>query len=227
MDYGSGKCLVFLHGWGGEIASFRALADKLSERFRVILIDLYGFGKTPHPDHPLTIEDYARGVRGVLDRAEVTDCVPVGHSFGGRIAMRLAANDPIVSGVVLLDSAGVIPRRGLRYYGKVALYKIGKKLKLASLPKGSADYAALSGVMKKTFVNVVNESSEPDAMKIRVPTLLIWGSEDEDTPLYMCRRLKKRISDSECIVIEGAGHFAYLEHPEYVRRVLTAFREGI
>ena len=141
--------------------------------------------------------------------------------------MRLAANDPIVSGVVLLDSAGVIPRRGLRYYGKVALYKIGKKLKLTSLPKGSADYAALSGVMKKTFVNVVNESSEPDAMKIRVPTLLIWGSEDEDTPLYMCRRLKKRISDSECIVIEGAGHFAYLEHPEYVRRVLTAFREGI
>ena len=151
----------------------------------------------------------------------------IGHSFGGRIAMRLATISPDVAGLILLDSAGVKPHRGVRYYAKVISYKIGKKLGLSRLPKGSTDYAALGGSMRKTFVNIVNECSEKDAKKISVPTLLVWGSEDADTPLYMCRRLHRLIRDSEEIVIEGAGHFAYLEYAPYVCRIIRAFGERI
>ncbi len=215
-----------MHGWGGEIASFKPLADKLSHNFRVILPDMYGFGKTPHPAHPLTLDDYAEGVRELLRERRVDDAVLVGHSFGGRVAMRVAARDVGVSGVVLVDSAGIVPKRGLVYYLKVAAYKLGKKLRLKRLPKGSADYAALSGVMKKTFVNVVNESSENDARHITVPTLLLWGRKDKDTPLYMCKKLNKLIRDSECVMLEG-GHFAYLSEAERVCRILAAFRERV
>ena len=187
---------------------------------------MYGFGKTPHPACPLTIADYARGVRELLSDISAEDVVLVGHSFGGRVAMRIAACDPRVKGVVLIDSAGIIPRRGPFYYLKVWSYKTAKKLRFRKLPKGSADYAALTGAMKRTFVNVVNESSENDASAIAVPTLLLWGRSDRDTPLYMCKKLKKLIRDSESIVMAG-GHFAYLAHTDTVCRIVRAFRERV
>ena len=215
-----------MHGWGGNISSFRFLAEPLSEEYRVLLPDLYGFGETPHPPHPLTIGDYAEGVSDLMTSLSIDECVLVGHSFGGRIAMRLASHDPRISGVVLIDSAGILPRRGIAYYLKVGWYKIGKKLRFRRLPKGSSDYAVLSGVMRKTFVNVVNESSERDARAITVPTLLIWGRSDKDTPIYMCKTLNRLIRGSECVLIEG-GHFAYLEHPMLMYRVLRAYRERI
>ena len=227
MDQGEGKCLVFLHGWGGEIASFQGLADRLFFRFRTILIDLYGFGKTPHPSHPLSLSDYADGVRRLLLDLGVEECVLIGHSFGGRVAMRIAAFDPRVTGLVLIDSAGVLPHRGVKYHCKVAAYKIAKKLRLKKLPQGSEDYRRLSGAMKETFVNVVNESSEKDALAIAVPTLLVWGDQDKDTPFYMCRRLNKLISGSECVVMKGCGHFSYLERPDFVCRVIRAFCERV
>lgn len=218
-----------MHGWGGEIASFQGLADRLSSEFRVILIDLYGFGKTPHPAFPLTIGDYAAGVSALLDEIQAEKVVLVGHSFGGRIAMRLAAGKTKTKadGVVLIDSAGVPPRRGVKYHLKVASYKIAKRLKLKKLPQGSKDYRQLSDVMKRTFVNVVNESSEKDARGIIAPTLLIWGAEDKDTPLYMCRKLKKLIKGSQKIVLERCGHFCYLQKPDFVYRVIRAFRRSV
>ena len=227
MDHGKGKCLVFLHGWGGEIASFQGLADRLFSEFRVVLIDLYGFGKTPHPPFALTVGGYAAGVRELLGELGVENAVLVGHSFGGRVAMRLAANDRNFAGVVLIDSAGILPRRGIKYRLRVAAYKIAKRLKLKTLPKGSEDYRKLSGVMKQTFLNVVNESSEKDACSISAPTLLLWGSRDKETPLYMCRRLNKLIKGSECVVMEGCGHFAYLEKADLTYRILRAFRRRV
>ena len=196
-------------------------------RFRVTLIDLYGFGKTPHPDYPLRIEDYAQGVWNLIEETGGGEVILVGHSFGGRIAMRLAAEKQSVIGVVLIDSAGVVPRRGLLYYSRVVCYKLAKKVGLSKLPQGSRDFAALSGAIRGTFINVVNENSLPDAKKIVAPTLLIWGSEDKDTPLYMCRKLHKNIADCEEVVFEGAGHFSYLECPDRSYLLVKAFAEGV
>ena len=202
------------------------IAERLSSLNHVVVPDLYGFGSTPHPEKPLTLEDYAEGVRNLLSRLSVKECVVVGHSFGGRVAMRLAVRDLRVSGVILIDSAGIPPRRGIDYRARVAAYKIGRRFHLKHLPKGSSDYAALTGVMRRTFVNVVNESNEKDARSIAVPTLLLWGKEDKDTPMYMCKKLCKLIRGSECVLMNG-GHFAYLEHVDFVCRVIRAFRERI
>ncbi len=216
-----------MHGWGGSIASFKGLADRLSSEYRVTLVDLYGFGDTPHPDHPLKIEDYAEGVREIIRAAGEDEVILVAHSFGGRVALRLAANDPSISGLVLIDAAGMRPRRGIRYYLRVWSYKLGKRLGVKRLPQGSADYLALRGAMRKTFVNVVNEHSEKDAEKVTVPTLLLWGSEDKDTPPYMCRRLHRLIPSSEVVMIKGASHFSYLERPDYTCRVVRAFLRSL
>ena len=216
-----------MHGWGGSIASFRALADRLASSFTVTLIDLYGFGDTPHPDQPLTLDDYAEGVKNVLVECGVEEAVFIAHSFGGRVAMRLAATEEAVRGLVLIDSAGMPPRRSLRYYYKVFKYKVLKKFGRAPKRAGSADYAALSGAMKGTFVNIVNESNVRDAKTITVPVLLFWGEKDRDTPMYMCRRLGRLLVNSECVTIPQAGHFSYLEHPEFAYRVIRAFCEAV
>ena len=212
-----------MHGWGGCIDSFRALADRLSSEFSVTLIDLYGFGKTPHPDHPLTLDDYAEGVLRTLKEDGIEDCILIGHSFGGRVAMRLAAHSSVVRGLVLVDSAGIPPRRNLRYYVKVLFYKLGRKFGRTPKGVGSADYRALSGAMRRTFVNVVNDDNRKDAANISLPTLLFWGEKDQDTPLYMCRKLHSLMRNSEAVIVKGAGHFAYLEQPEYAYRVIRAF----
>lgn len=227
MQYGKGRHLVFLHGWGGSTDSFRALADRLSGEYTVTLLDMYGFGATPHPDHPLTLSDYARGVKDLLLTLGVEDAVLIGHSFGGRVAMRLAAEESFVSALVLIDSAGIPPRRGLKWLFRVLLYKIGKTFGHPPKRAGSADYAALRGAMRKTFVNVVNTSSVPDAKRVLVPTLLFWGSEDRDTPFYMCKRLKRLIRNSEIVEARGMGHFSYLERPEFAYRVIRAFCEAV
>ena len=216
-----------MHGWGGSADSFRALADRLSKDYTVTLLDMYGFGATPHPEYPITLADYARGVKTRLSELGVEDAVLIGHSFGGRVAMRLAAEESFVRALVLIDSAGIPPRRGLKYALRVLSYKIGKAFGHPPKRAGSADYAALRGAMRKTFVNVVNTSSVPDAKKVLVPTLLFWGSEDKDTPFYMCKRLRRLIQNSEIVLAKGAGHFSYLERPEYAYRVIRAFCEAV
>jgi len=212
-----------LHGWGGSIASFRALADRLSSEYTVTLIDLYGFGDTPHPDHTLTLSDYADGVGSLLLDLGIEDAVLIGHSFGGRVALRLAAHSSRVRALILIDSAGIPPRRTIRYYAKVLLYKIARKFGYTAKNAGSADYRALSGAMRGTFVNVVNDDNIEDAAGIKLPTLLLWGELDRDTPIYMCHKLHSLLTNSEEVVIKGAGHFSYLERPEFAYRVVRAF----
>ena len=216
-----------MHGWGGSITSFKNLADRLKNEFSVTLVDLYGFGATPHPDRPLSLDDYANGVIDIIEESCGDDVILIGHSFGGRVAMRVAARCDRVAALVLIDSAGVPPRRGIKYHARVLNYKIKKKLGLRTSNAGSDDYAKLSGAMKGTFVRIVNESNLPDCEKITVPVLLLWGSEDKDTPLYMCKKLKTRLLGAEAVVIKGAGHFSYLEKPEFSRRVIRAFLKGL
>ena len=188
---------------------------------------MYGFGETPHPDHPLTLDDYATGVRDLLDASGIEETILVAHSFGGRVALRLAAKDPRVKGLVLIDSAGMPPRRSLGYYIRVFSYKLAKRFGIEKKGAGSADYAALSGAMRRTFVNIVNTSSVADAKSITVPTLLLWGEKDADTPLYMCRRLRRLIRGSEAVVLRGAGHFSYLERAGEAYRIVRAFCRSI
>lgn len=189
------------------------------------LVDFYGFGKTPHPDYPLTVKDYADGVLELMDKLNIEKATLVGHSFGGRVAIYIAAKYPEkVEKLVLVDSAGIKPRRGIKYRLKILLHKILKKFGKGL--KGSKDYRALSPVMKKTFQNVVNYDETYLLSDITADTAIFWGDKDKDTPLYMARKLNKKIKSSHLFLLTNAGHFSYLDNSGYFLKILSAFIYG-
>ena len=217
--------IVLLHGWGADSSLMNGVAALL--KGRVIVPDLYGFGKSPLPESGLTLDGYVEGVRELID-VFGGKAVVVGHSFGGRIGIRLSARYPDrVSGLVLTSAAGMKPKRGASYYFRVAGYKLGKRLGLDLSGAGSADYRNAVGAMRKTFVSVVREYLESDAARIQADTLLVWGDKDSETPVYMAKRLRGLIGKSALIVLEGCGHYAYLERMRQFAGIVNAYTRGL
>ena len=236
---GEGQPIVFLHGWGGEMASFGPIPSILADRFQVVAVDLPGFGKSPLPSQPWGTADYADFVASFLRATEAAPATLVGHSFGGRVSLSLAARYPdLVSKLILVDSAGIVPRRGPGYYLRVSAVKVTRRA--FSLPGigafkepvmrrvyravGSSDYNAASDpTLRAIFVKVVNEDLRELFPRIQAPTLLIWGDRDQDTPLADGKLMEKLIPDAGLVVFEGAGHFAYLDRVDQFCRVVAHF----
>ena len=225
MDYdiisGEGKYIFFLHGWGGDKNSFAILKNQVKTVNRnMVFVSFTGFGNSSEPEHPITVSDFMLELKDlIVNVAKGSSVDIVCHSFGGRVAIKLASNFPfLVNKLMIIDGAGVKPKRGLKYYLRVYKYKRLKKLVLrgkldqsALNGYGSEDYKRLSPVMKQTFINVVNEDLKNDAKKIKTQTLLFWGEKDTETPLYMAKKLNKWIKNSTLIVSKNVGHFSYIE----------------
>lgn len=216
---------MFLHGWGGGVVSFLSVAERL-RGINCLLFDFRGFGKSAE-NGVYTLEDYARDTLALMDEVGIKKAVLVGHSFGCRVAAYLAANHPDrVAGLVITDGAGLKPRRGLKYYYKILIYKLKKKLGLDTKGAGSEDYRSLNENMKRTFVNVVNRYTDEECARINCPALVVWGKEDKDTPLYMAKRFERLIKDSALIMLDG-GHFCYLENLSVYVAILGKFIAGV
>lgn len=219
------NAIVFLHGWGGSNVSFMgAMKAFAALGFYAIGVDFPGHGKTPVPKSAYSVEDYANEVVKLLNSEKIKDVIIVGHSFGGRVAIKLAAKGSDlgvnIRKVVLVSSAGIKPRKSIVKSFKIYRYKkLKKKVKAGKLDEkvllkyGSQDYKKLVPIMKASFIKIVEEDLTQDAAAIRVPTLLVWGKRDRDTPLYMARRLNKVIENSR-LVIYNAGHYSYIDERE-------------
>ena len=222
-DLNSAKTIVFLHGWGTDSSIFRWVLSFLPQNgFRYLLIDFWGFGKSEEKSCPMSIYDFAEDTKNLLDKLGVDKPVLIGHSFGGRVAIILSSKyKDFVSRVVLVDSAGIIPRRSLNYYLAVMKYKFckfavkkGWVKKERLLKYGSEEYKQLSNCMKQTYVNVVNENLVSYVKKIDVGCLILWGENDKYTPLYMAKKINKNVKRSKLIIIKDAGHFCFLDKLE-------------
>ncbi len=221
--YGNGKDVVFLHGWGGSINSFDFVGKQLSG-YRITLLDLSGFGLSPEPSVPMGVSEYADEVIKTLNKLKVVDAIFVGHSFGGRVAIEIASRKPyVVNKLILVDSAGLKPRRKPSYYFKVAIHKFLKKIGKPGL-KGSIDYAVLSPVMKMSFKKIVNYDQSSQLKNVICPTAIFWGKSDKETPPYMARKFKRKIKDSALFWLDG-GHFAYVDDFGRFLHILKAFVE--
>lgn len=200
--------VVFLHGWGGEINSFKFICKYLNFSYRALFVDFPPFGGSIEMLSPWTIFDYAELVLQIMKKENFNKPIIVGHSFGGRVACLLARGE-YCSKLVLISSAGLKPKRSLIYKCKVFFNK--QKSKKGLKVKGSKDYEELSPIMKKTFVNIVNTFLEKYVIHINVPTLLFWGQRDKETPVYMAKKFKRLIKGSQLVIIKKAGHFVYLD----------------
>jgi pimeloyl-ACP methyl ester carboxylesterase len=232
---GEGMPLVMLHGWGTHIQLMLPLAQRLAG-YRIYILDLPGFGQSQNPPAAWSVSDYANFVLEYLDHHALEKVHLFSHSFGGRIALVLGAEHPErILKMALADSAGVRPKSQgqlrLKTYRFAlnTLKQIGMSAQANQLQDwyseryGSADYKAAQGVMRETFVKVVNEDLLPYAARIQASTLLLWGDQDEDTPLWQGQLLEKTIPDAGLVVFEDAGHFSYLDRLNETVRIVDHF----
>ncbi|MDD3242973.1 MAG: alpha/beta hydrolase [Eubacteriales bacterium] len=225
---GQGEPALFLHGWGCDISLMRPVAEGLRDLRTCYVVDFPGFGGSDAPTQPWSVTEYTAWLVQLMDALGIGRADVVAHSFGGRVALKLASAYPErVEKLVITGGAGLIPRRTPQYYAKVWCYKLGKAVRrcawLNALLKklgldldekaaraGSEEYRALSGVMKQTFVRVVNQDLRPCLAQIRASTLLVWGEKDTAAPLAFGQIMSREIPDAGLVVFEGADHFAYL-----------------
>lgn len=235
---GEGNPVVLLHGWLANLETMRPIANNLSQNFKVYLVDVIGFGKSDLPEHPLNTNDFGDFLKEFLNTLKIKNPILIGHSNGGRTIINAVGRKIVTpKKIILIDSAGLKPKRKLSYYLKVAFYKTGKFF-LNLLPNtkkikafkeklrnrvGSSDYQSSSNVLKETMKLILNEDQSELLPKINVPTLLFWGTLDNATPISDGRKMAELIPDSGLIEYQGSSHFSYLENLNNFNSVVNEF----
>lgn len=235
---GKGDPVLMIHGWGAKLELLQPLAQFLEGfDYRIYMLDLPGFGESAEPPAPFTIFDYAAFCVSYLDWRRLEQVHYFGHSLGGRIGLILGSDhSERLKSMVLSNSAGIKARQPLsdqlrlRAYqsARNGLSRLGASELARSLRRryneryGSPDYLAASGIMRETLVNVVNQDLLPKAYGVKVPTILIWGDRDMETPLWMGEQLERAIPDAALIVHEGGGHYAYLDYARGTASIMNA-----
>lgn len=225
IQYGEGKDVVLLHGWGQNIEMMKPLGDNLKD-CKITILDFPGFGNSEEPKKAYNINDCVELLEKFLKELNIKNPIVIGHSFGGRVAIVYASRNETEK-LVLFGSPCV---REERKSSKEAFLKKIKKIpgmnRIGEFAKkfiGSEDYRNASPIMRETLVNVVNEDLSKDAKQINCPTLLIWGTIDNAAPLEDAKKLEKLLKDGALIEIPGCTHYAYLEALPQVSNILNEF----
>lgn len=237
--------VLLLHGWGCSTELWKPVTERLSKRTCVTVLDFPGHGKSGRPPVPWGTEAYCEMVAQLIQTLGIEGCDIIGHSHGGRVTLLLAAEHPeLVGRLVLTGSAGLRgkptpqqQKRSQQYKRLRSISDAMDKMKIfGSLPEklrvalrkkyGSTDYNALDDEMRKTFIKVVNTDLAEQLPQIKASTLLVWGSEDAETPLWMGKTMEEKIPDAGLVVLQGGGHYAYLEKLGDFLRIVEQFLFG-
>lgn len=226
IQYGKGKDILLLHGWGQNVEMMKPLGDGFCDRYRITIIDFPGFGNSEEPKEAWTIDKYSLMLEEFVKQVGIKKPIVMGHSFGGRVAIRYSARNNIEK-LVLFGSPCIRIQEELPLKVKVlkklktlpGMNKLGEYMKQFI---GSRDYKAASPIMRETLVNVVNEDLSKYAREIEEPTLLIWGENDDEAPVNEARELEKLMMDAALIILPGT-HYAYLENLARVITILNSF----
>jgi pimeloyl-ACP methyl ester carboxylesterase len=232
---GNGNPLLLFHGWGKNHRDLEPLGKLLSNFYDVYLFDLPGFGQSERPAEPWGTDQYANRIDTWIRENKLADLTLFGHSFGGKIAMHLAVKrGDIVDKLVLMGSAGLKRKRGfsggirfifialLRFFVKSCSKKWYENWFISQF--GSADYKA-AGEMRPILVKSVREELSDLAEKISCETILIWGENDQETPLECGQRLAKLIPNNTLIALPGKGHHPHADSGDQL--IATLIKERV
>lgn len=234
------ETVVILQGWGTKLEYYDSVAACINDRYRVIQFDFPGFGGSDEPKEAWNVDAFADFFCKFMEKLSIKKATLLGHSYGGRVIIKLAAREQIpfeIKNIVLVDSAGIMPKRSFRQKMKIRRYKVLKKIlnfKLiyALFPElidewrnrqGSEDYRNASPIMKQCMVMAVNEDLTELLPKIRQDTLLIWGDQDTATPISDAKVMEEKIPNSGLAEIKGAGHFCFIDQPVIFRNIMNAY----
>ena len=233
---GEGKPVILLHGWLASLETMKPLQKHLSNWFKVYNVDVIGFGKSELPDEPLNTNDFGDFLSEFINKLKIENPILIGHSNGGKTIINYAGRKlGQINKIVLIDSTGIKPKRNPSYYFKVYTFKTVKNI-VKILPKkfeglrekalskfGSADYKSSPEILRKTMNIILNEDQRKIMPNINVPTLMIWGDKDTATPLSDAKKMEQFIPNSGIAVLEGAGHFSYLDRLNQCLLILDEF----
>jgi len=237
------ETVVILQGWGTDLGVYDSVAAAIGGNRRFVQFDFPGFGASDEPPEAWDVDGYADFFCKFMQTLGIREATLVGHSYGGRVILKLAARESLPFGIrriVLVASAGVVHPKTLRQRLAIRRYKALKRL-FALKPvralfpelvedwrsrQGSADYRNASPLMRQCLVKAVNEDLRPLLPKIGREVLLVWGDRDTATPLADARLMESLLPDAGLAVVKGAGHFPFLERPAAFAGVMRAyFRE--
>ena len=238
----SAGAVVFLHGWRSDARVWKPIIERLLRDYarndnilNFYALDLPGFGKSEKPKRDFNLDNYAAVVMGLIKKLQLENVALVGHSFGGRVAIKLSVLEPdLIHKLILVDSAGYRLNKSrnalLRVVAK--LFKpffmvFGLKMLRFRIYRaiGADDYLA-TPELKQTFLNVINEDLTALLQYIRQETLIVWGGRDEDTPLVLAMWLKEHIGRSDLVIFHDAGHFSFLDEPDKFVEAVKDFLKG-
>ncbi len=223
------QTLLVLHGWGRNIEDWKPVAEIFGKDHKVVLVDLPGFGQSQKPKKSLDSSDYVKIIQEFIKKLELKNITLIGHSFGGKLALLLAAKK-LVNKVILISPSG-LKNNNLIIRIRVPINRTFKPVIkiLPSFVKNiiyklvyPSDYHD-AGEMKTIFKKIVKEYVQEDAKKITIPTVFIWGNLDKEVPVSYTKRFKELIPHSVIRIVWGAGHHPHLEKQRQFVEILSEY----
>jgi len=264
-----GKSLLILHGWGSNSERWQRVKELLGEKgIEVLVLDLPGFGIIPSPPKPWGRDDYINWILQKVKDSNLPTTLPpkgrapknwdathpsssqpsagplfnlLGHSFGGGLAVKIAAENPEKIDKLILCAPAIIKRKSIKTYLFYWLAFLGRRIfslpglkifypqaqKLVYKLAGARDYYVADGTMKETMKKIAKEEDlEMVLERIKAPTLILWGKKDDVLPLKDAYRIKEKIKRSQLKVLPGAGHSPHREAPEELSKILISFLQS-
>jgi pimeloyl-ACP methyl ester carboxylesterase len=234
---GEEENLLILHGWNGSSDSWRKIIEILEIKYKVICPDFPGFGKTKIPEKAWDLNDFVEWLEEFTEKLNLKEFFLLGHSFGGRVAIRFSISySEKVKKLILVSSAGIKPEWGLKEKIIFQISKIGNAIfsknhffrfrdgarnlfyRIARIK----DYSKAKGVMRETMKKIVEEDLLPELPKIKTETLILWGEKDKIIPLKYAYLFKEKIKNSKLKILPKIGHSPHLEDPEKLAEVLIS-----
>lgn len=241
-DTGNGKdTVILMHGWGCTSQTVESIRARLAANHRVLTVDLPGHGLSTEPPElpdgqPWGVNEFTLMIEELARKEKIDSPILIGHSYGGRIGIMYASRNTVAK-MVLVDAAGVKPRRPLSYYLKVYSFKLSKwatrlalgkkkaeaRIEAMRSKRGSADYRAASPMMRRVMARSVNQDLCDLMPLIKTPTLLMWGENDTATPLADAKKMERLIPGAGLVSFTGCGHYSFLDNPRAFGMVLDNF----
>lgn len=219
IDYDDGKPVVLLHDWGQTLETMDHLGREL-EYNRKIIPDFPGFGESEEPNRAYNIDDYVYVLRKLLEELNVENPIIIGHSFGGKVALRYASKY-CVEKLVLFSTEYKNNSQTL----KEKMFSMSKNNPIGNAVRkciGPDEYKKATPIMRETYINVSKEQLLEDVKNVSVPTLIMWGKEDGIVPIEIGKDLENQLSDGYLVELNGS-HFSYLENTQMVVEILNKF----
>lgn len=207
--------MVFLHGYLSCKETFTAQIEYFSQFYRVTALDFLGFGQSKPLQEPFGVDEYAAWTEEVFNALGVDFANVIAHSFGCRVAVKMAKRrGQVFDKMLLTGPAGVVLPRSVGYKIKVKTYRAVRKVapRFAEKHFGSKEYKTLSPLMKESYKKIVNEDLRACAKQVQNSVLIVEGEDDKVTTKREAEAYLAAFPNAKLKMTRG-GHFAFLDDP--------------